>query len=1217
MLKHKKLLILFFLFLFCSCILVLVKPVHANNDPTVTVYGASGCTLKIQDTTLATSTSGSSPQSLSFNPDDTLVFTATKPSGTYGFSEWEDYPSGVELSYNNPLTSSGNTESFSIEAIFLVSITANSAYGTVSNPNTVVQQGGSDDVSVSPSTVSLGTGEQAISTGYSTTSYGSSGGTSIDMTNIQTDQTVTFNWQLQYYLTVSSSYGSPSGAGWYNAGATAYAGLSAGIVSTGTGTQEVFLSWNYDSGTNYASDAVTMNSAITDTASWQAQCYLTVTGGSSTSGQGWYVNSGSATASSSWVWGISGGTRSALTNWQLDGSNQNPARQDTGTLTTSSITMSAPHTVNFVSTTQYFLTVSGGNGISYGTASPTSDNWYDSGTSTTVSSNWVWAIVSGQSQYAITNYAIDGSNQNPTRQESGTLTTSSVTMNTYHTVAFASTTQYYFSVSSSYGSPTGQAWYDTGSSVSSTVTTPVSGGTGTQYVTSSWTGTGSLSSGGSQGSSSTGSFSITAYSTCTWNWITQYYITVSSNYGNPTETSQWVNSGSSFTVTITSPYSTGTGSQEVCTSSTSQTINPVSSPQTLTFTWQAQYYVTSHSDSYSSITASAWENSGYSPTFSYSPSGGYTIVFVIVDGGSNIVGSYPSSYTFTSISTPHTIQVSTSAILYTITVTSASGNPTASGQVAQGGSYATNVNSPYAGGTGIEYNCTGYSIDSGTLTYGTSYTFTNVQANHTITYSWQTQYYLTVTSAYGSPVGYGWYNATLSASFSVPTPVSGGTGIQYVFSSWAGSGSGAYSGSSSSTSVTMNNPITETASWTTQYYLTVSSFYGTPSGSGWYSSGSLAYAGLNSGTISGSGVQYVFISWSTGGTTYSQSTTITMNSPVTSSASWQTQYEITASADANSTISSSGSNYYVSGSSPTFTYSATSGHTLTSVLVDGSAVNMTTYPSSYAFPNISTSHTISVNSEVTPAVEIDITQIVQSTTRTGINQNVNLSYELVYSSNSSAVTTGTITINSIQYSVNAGWVNFTVTNSRVSLVTYTVNSVNCGGITSWSQTPTNPQVIYDNLQVVLSASNGNQINGEPVTITWQIYRQYDGSYVTSFTVNVTRDGTLWLNNTSLSSATDTDTSTTHTYTFSTITDNTYGITYSSFIITPLTATWGTTSTGGISTGSVPITSTPAPSSTQPQIVVNEAVNTVLIIIIVIVVTVILGGAYTLVRKRLR
>ena len=346
----------------------------------------------------------------------------------------------------------------------------------ITTPDTFVWVQGSTHTLSTNSPVSGGAGTQ-----YVFGSWSDSGTQSHSYTVPSSPTTVTASFTTQYYITVSNGgYGSPSqGSQWVYSGSSFSTSVST-PVSTGTGTQEVCASPTLSIGS--------VTSAQSLTFSWQAQCYLTVTGGSSTSGQGWYVNSGTATASSSWVWGTSGGTRSALTNWQLDGSNQNPARQDTGTLTTSSITMSAPHTVNFVSTTQYFLTVSGGNSISYGTASPTSDNWYDSGTSTTVSSNWVWSIVSGQSQYAITNYAIDGSNQNPTRQESGTLTTSSVTMNTYHTVAFASTTQYYFSVSSSYGSPTGQAWYDTGSSVSSTVTTPTAGTSGVQYVTSGWTG---------------------------------------------------------------------------------------------------------------------------------------------------------------------------------------------------------------------------------------------------------------------------------------------------------------------------------------------------------------------------------------------------------------------------------------------------------------------------------------------------------------------------------------------------------------------------------------------------------------------------------------------------------------------------------------------------------------------------------------------------------
>ena len=164
-----------------------------------------------------------------------------------------------------------------------------------------------------------------------------------------------------------------------------------------------------------------------------------------------------------------------LYRWNLDGGYLEPtsSRANTGTYTTSSISMSTYHTVNFGATIQYYLTVTGGQSITYGTLSPTGDNWYDSGTSTTVSSAWVWNIAPGVSRTAITNYAIDGANQNPARQGTGTLTTSSVSMSTNHTIAFASTTQYYLtntlvsgSVSSVTSSPTGDSWYDSGTNVS-------------------------------------------------------------------------------------------------------------------------------------------------------------------------------------------------------------------------------------------------------------------------------------------------------------------------------------------------------------------------------------------------------------------------------------------------------------------------------------------------------------------------------------------------------------------------------------------------------------------------------------------------------------------------------------------------------------------------------------------------------------------------------
>jgi len=405
---------------------------------------------------------------------------------------------------------------------------------------------------------------------------------------------VTFVSVTQYLLTnsldsgaVNSITSSSTGDSWYDGGTTVNVVLN---NVWGSSPRSNLFSYTVDSTTTpvtrsntgtVAVPGIVMNAAhgVSDVA--RTQYYLTVNGGNgvtygtaSPTGDQWYDSGTSTTVSSNWVWGTSGGSRSALSNWQLDGTNQGPTRHNTGTLTTSSISMSAAHTVNFVGVTQYLLTVTGGNGVTYGTVSPTGDNWYDSGASTTVLSNgvysrasgtgqrvsswqidsgavnnvattgsvtttsvtmsaahsvtfvsvtqylltvtggnnvgygsapaisgdtgwydnsqsttvtsdWVWTIVSGQSRAAITNYAIDSAYQNPTRQYSGTLTTSSVSMTTYHTVSFASTTQYYitFAVSPASTGTINQAtgWFDSGSL--SITATP-----NTNYHFSSWSG---------------------------------------------------------------------------------------------------------------------------------------------------------------------------------------------------------------------------------------------------------------------------------------------------------------------------------------------------------------------------------------------------------------------------------------------------------------------------------------------------------------------------------------------------------------------------------------------------------------------------------------------------------------------------------------------------------------------------------------------------------
>lgn len=156
-----------------------------------------------------------------------------------------------------------------------------------------------------------------------------------------------------------------------------------------------------------------------------------------------------------------------------------------------------------------------------------------------------------------------------------------------------------------------------------------------------------------------------------------------------------------------------------------------------------------------------------------------------------------------------------------LTTTSAHGSPTpTNGSYALGTSITASVTPVVAGPTGTQYVCTGWTGTgdvpaSGT---GTTVAFTITQ-DSTLTWNWQTQYQLTVNNGgHGTTSGAGWYNSGQPASFSIsPTkiPVTG-TVLQYVVTGWSSGDPHGYVGSASSNSVTMSNPITETASWITQ-----------------------------------------------------------------------------------------------------------------------------------------------------------------------------------------------------------------------------------------------------------------------------------------------------------------------------------------------------------------------------------------------------------------
>jgi hypothetical protein len=217
-------------------------------------------------------------------------------------------------------------------------------------------------------------------------------------------------------------------------------------------------------------------------------------------------------------------------------------------------------------------------------------------------------------------------------------------------------------------------------------------------------------------------------------------------------------------------------------------------------------------------------NYGNDQTFVIMPVNGYHVANVIVDGSS--IGSV-TSYMFTNVVADHTISAtftvdtttsststttSTTPFTFKITVISAHGSPTVSAYVNAGASFEATVTTP-DGNTTQRWICTGYSIDGGKAITGTSYTFTNVKAAHTITFNWQEQYYLNVTSAYGITTGSGWYNSGSTAYFSVNTTATDNTGNRHAFLAWNGTGAGSYTGSGASQAVIINNPVTETATW--------------------------------------------------------------------------------------------------------------------------------------------------------------------------------------------------------------------------------------------------------------------------------------------------------------------------------------------------------------------------------------------------------------------
>ncbi len=295
---------------------------------------------------------------------------------------------------------------------------------------------------------------------------------------------------------------------------------------------------NVGSGKRYVLDSVTGLSTLpsgTIIVSWtgstighyKTQYYLTLAtnpvGVTSPSGQGWYDSGTLAPVSTTaFVDIVPGSSRYRFNGWSTSDMAEitDPTISPTSVLMDKAKTVSACYAVqDFVTFAQsgvgsdFSGTVVTVDGVIYARSGLPVSFWWDQGSAHVFSYVSPLVVTPDAKQYAWSNTAGLSSQQSE-----------SLTLTTYGSITGNYKTQYRLSVTSPFGSPSPiSGWFDSGTSITTHVTSPESGPAGTQYVCTGWTGSGSAPA---SGTGSSMAFTITSPSSITWTWKTQYYLVV-------------------------------------------------------------------------------------------------------------------------------------------------------------------------------------------------------------------------------------------------------------------------------------------------------------------------------------------------------------------------------------------------------------------------------------------------------------------------------------------------------------------------------------------------------------------------------------------------------------------------------------------------------------------------------------------------------------------
>lgn len=260
-----------------------------------------------------------------------------------------------------------------------------------------------------------------------------------------------------------------------------------------------------------------------------------------------------------------------------------------------------------------------------------------------------------------------------------------------------------------------------------------------------------------------------------------------------------------------------------------------------------------------------------------------------------------------------------------LTVDSKYDEPQGEGWYDEGNTASFSVTSPKIFPNATKATCDGYTVDGGSLVTDTSGTQT-MDSNHTIAFEWTTESInntITIDTdkyvdgkevrvdgvEYDTPRTFIWIDES-THYLEALSPLAGLTGVRYIWASWDDSGAQNH---------TYTTPIdtdeTVTASYNTQFYLTVNSEFDDPIGEGWYDEYDVASFNVTS-PVDVNGTRYTCTGFEGDESGTGTSGDITMNGAKTITFLWDaTEYYLTVNSMYGTTH---GEGWYNPGDTPTF-----------------------------------------------------------------------------------------------------------------------------------------------------------------------------------------------------------------------------------------------------------------------------------------------------------